>query len=94
MTVPGELNTSDDRELTDGSGANSVEDQRIDPADAFSALGDPLRIDILQELSAHHRTTGESDIGFADLRRRVQSWTGVRTRRLCGLHRERSSDCE
>ena len=71
VTVPGDLNTSDDRELIDGSGANSVEDQRIDPADAFSALGDPLRIDILQELSAHHRTTGESDIGFADLRRRV-----------------------
>lgn len=71
VTVPGEGKASDDREPTDGSEGNSPDDQRSDPSDAFSALSDPLRVDILRELSAHHRTTGEADIGFADLRRRV-----------------------
>ena len=43
-----------------------------DPADAFDALSDPLRVDILRALAAHHRETGDgSPIGFADLRRRV-----------------------
>ncbi|PCR92660.1 hypothetical protein CP557_07885 [Natrinema ejinorense] len=45
--------------------------ERRAPADAFSALSDPLRVSILQELSAHYRTSDEAAIGFADLRRRV-----------------------
>lgn len=44
---------------------------RGSPADAFAALSDPLRVTILRELSAHHRTAGEDAVGFADLRRRV-----------------------
>jgi DNA-binding transcriptional ArsR family regulator len=43
-----------------------------DPADAFGALSDPLRVDILQTLAAHHRETdGGESIGFAELRRAV-----------------------
>lgn len=42
------------------------------PADAFGALSDPLRVDILQTLGEYHRETQhEKPIGFADLRRRV-----------------------
>lgn len=42
-----------------------------DPATAFSALGHGVRVDVLRELNAHRRETGEETIGFADLRRRV-----------------------
>jgi hypothetical protein len=43
-----------------------------DSADAFGALSDPLRIDILQALAAYHRETRNAEpIGFADLRRRT-----------------------
>ena len=42
------------------------------PADAFGALSDPLRIDVLQALATHHRETGTAaPLGFADLRRQV-----------------------
>jgi hypothetical protein len=42
------------------------------PADAFGALSDPFRVDILQALGSYHRETEyEKTIGFADLRRRV-----------------------
>jgi hypothetical protein len=46
---------------------------RVDPAAAFGALSDPLRVDILRELAAHRREgdPGGDPIGFADLRRRV-----------------------
>lgn len=44
----------------------------VDPADAFGALSDSLRVDILRALAAHHRETrGRNVLGFADLRRRV-----------------------
>ncbi|WP_327050700.1 winged helix-turn-helix domain-containing protein [Halomicrococcus gelatinilyticus] len=55
--------TAPDEDETDG--------RRADPADAFAALSDPLRVDILRELSAHRRTTGEEVTGFADLRKGV-----------------------
>lgn len=42
------------------------------PADAFSALSDPLRVDIIRALCEHHRESQTLDpIGFADFRRRV-----------------------
>lgn len=46
-------------------------DEEPGPADAFAALSDPLRLDILRELTDHHRSAGVEPIGFADLRRRV-----------------------
>ena len=48
--------------------ADDASDRR---ADAFAALSDPLRVEILQGLSAHTRTTGDPIIGFAELRKRV-----------------------
>jgi DNA-binding transcriptional ArsR family regulator len=49
------------------------DDESVDPAAAFAALSDPLRVDILRELAAYRRETGGDDpIGFADLRRRVE----------------------
>ncbi|WP_254524368.1 ArsR/SmtB family transcription factor [Natrinema caseinilyticum] len=66
MTAPSE-ETATDGETTD----REETDERGSPADAFAALSDPLRVSILRELSAHHRTTGEEAVGFADLRRRV-----------------------
>jgi hypothetical protein len=54
------------------SSANEPEaDEGIDPANAFAALSDSVRVDILRELSAHRRETGTTVIGFADLRKRV-----------------------
>jgi DNA-binding transcriptional ArsR family regulator len=48
------------------------DEQGTDPADAFGALSDPLRVNILQTLAAHHRETEDGEfIGFAELRRRV-----------------------
>ena len=45
----------------------------VDPAAAFAALSDPLRVDILRELAAYRRETEHGEpIGFADLRRRVE----------------------
>lgn len=41
------------------------------PADAFAALSDPVRVDILDALTDHHRDEGPEPVGFAALRRRV-----------------------
>ncbi|MFC6723118.1 ArsR family transcriptional regulator [Halobium palmae] len=50
----------------------SDDESSTDPADAFGALSDPLRVDILRALGDyHHETEFEKTIGFADLRRRV-----------------------
>jgi len=46
-------------------------EQRVAPAEAFAALSDPLRVDILRELAAAHREQTVEPVGFADLRRRV-----------------------
>lgn len=53
----------------DGSGA--VAEQRVDPAEAFAALSDPLRVDMLRELATAHRAREVESVGFADLRKRV-----------------------
>lgn len=51
---------------------NTDEELVTNPADAFGALSDPLRVGILQTLGEYHRETrNETPIGFADLRRRV-----------------------
>jgi len=42
-----------------------------EPAAAFAALSDPLRVEILRALNAHRRETGEHVAGFAALRKRV-----------------------
>lgn len=50
----------------------SDEGSALDTADAFGALSDPLRVEVLRALLAHHRETGpRTPAGFADLRRRV-----------------------
>lgn len=49
----------------------AVAEQRVDPADAFAALSDPLRVDILRELATAHREGAVEPVGFADLRKRV-----------------------
>lgn len=47
-------------------------DDSVDPSTAFSALGDPTRIDILQALAEHHRDRPENPIlSFSELRKRV-----------------------
>lgn len=58
--------TSEERSIT------TDKEPSVDPADAFGALSDPLRVDILRALGGYHRETEyEKSIGFADLRRRV-----------------------
>ncbi len=68
--MPTDENGSERGEATGGDDDGS-EDGRSDPSEAFAALSDPLRVDILRELSAHHRTNEEDAMGFADLRRGV-----------------------
>lgn len=53
-------------ETTDETGATGV-----DPSEAFAALSDSLRIDILRTLASVHRERGAEPVGFADLRKRV-----------------------
>ena len=55
----------------DGQRARVPADQRIDPSEAFAALSDPLRVDILRELAAVLRESGSEPVGFAALRKRV-----------------------
>ena len=74
-----------------------TEEPNTDPADAFGALSDPLRIDILRALGDYHREAAdERPIGFADLRRRVGVDDSGRFRyhleRLRGNFVEKASD--
>ena len=76
MTPPDDDATTGD-ESTDepaaSDGTANAGAESLDPAAAFAALSDPIRVDILRELSAYRRETGGGDpIGFADLRRRVE----------------------
>ncbi|MFB6151554.1 MAG: winged helix-turn-helix domain-containing protein [Haloarculaceae archaeon] len=75
MTRPGDRpdasSDSTDSSDAEGSGSDGVDRSAVDPADAFAALSDPTRVDILRELTVHRRETGEAVAGFADLRRRV-----------------------
>lgn len=57
--------------MSDESPDSDTTVRRSSPSEAFSALSDPLRVDILRELSAQQRTSGDDSLGFADLRRRV-----------------------
>jgi DNA-binding transcriptional ArsR family regulator len=48
------------------------DEDAVDPADAFAALGDPLRIDIVRALAAQRRESPAADgLGFAALRKQV-----------------------
>jgi DNA-binding transcriptional ArsR family regulator len=63
---------NDESETANDESANTDEES-VDPAAAFAALSDPLRVDILRELAAYRRETEHGEpIGFADLRRRVE----------------------
>ncbi|WP_246308356.1 winged helix-turn-helix domain-containing protein [Halosimplex rubrum] len=75
---PGEAAATDGSagdDASDGTGDSSepaaVAERRIDPSEAFAALSDPLRVDILRELATAHREPGVETVGFADLRKRV-----------------------
>lgn len=58
--------------MSEGPPTESDDTPTTTPADVFGALSDPLRIDILHALVEYHRKTSpETQIGFADLRRRV-----------------------
>jgi DNA-binding transcriptional ArsR family regulator len=61
------------RNTTPRAIVNDPEDRSAaEPADAFGALSDPLRVGILRALAAFYRETGTAGpIGFADLRRRT-----------------------
>jgi len=65
------------------------------PSEAFSALSDQLRVNILRELSAHHRQPGDNTLGFAELRKRVEVEDSGRFRyhlkKLEGLFVEKTS---
>ncbi|WP_135364738.1 winged helix-turn-helix domain-containing protein [Halosimplex halophilum] len=54
-----------------GGDEGGVAERRVDPAEAFAALSDPLRVDILRELATAHRERAVESVGFADLRKRV-----------------------
>lgn len=50
----------------------AADEEPVEPADAFAALGDPLRVEILQALAAHHREHPRSPaVRFSELRRAV-----------------------
>ena len=76
MTPPSDDTTTSDgrsegRTASEPPTSDEGEDA-VEPAAAFAALSDPLRVDILRELSTYRREGGEEPIGFADLRRRVE----------------------
>lgn len=91
--MPADGRSGDD---IDGSGTDGADEEthRPDPADAFGAVSDPTRVDILRELSDHHRasayvdTAGPDPIGFAALRKRV----GVRDSGRFRYHLNRLRD--
>jgi hypothetical protein len=64
--------SDDDR--GDGTGSDDAPDDAagVDPADAFGALSDPVRVGIVRALTEHARESWPpTGLGFADLRRRV-----------------------
>ena len=69
--MSGNDDASSEVEVANTRRSHNLSDQRSDPAEAFAALSDPLRVNILRELSAHRRETDNAVVGFADLRRRV-----------------------
>lgn len=80
---------ADDGPGSDAGNRESADRSSVDPADAFGALSDPLRVDVLRALADHHRETGGADpVGFANLRRRV----GVRDSGRFRYHLEELRD--
>ncbi|MFC7140691.1 winged helix-turn-helix domain-containing protein [Halosimplex aquaticum] len=55
----------------DSTDSGASDDSHVDPSEAFAALSDPLRVDILRALAAFHRESAPEPVGFADLRKRV-----------------------
>lgn len=68
--VDGDAESDDESGDIDAESASAAE-RRVDPAEAFAALSDPLRVDILRELATAHRESAAEPVGFADLRKRV-----------------------
>ncbi|QLH80716.1 winged helix-turn-helix domain-containing protein [Halosimplex pelagicum] len=69
----GEQAEADGRaDRADGSESATAAEQRVDPSEAFAALSDPLRVEILRELATAHREREVEPVGFADLRKRVE----------------------
>ncbi|WP_436927765.1 winged helix-turn-helix domain-containing protein [Halosimplex amylolyticum] len=68
MSPPGEESSG---RGDDSAESGASDDSHVDPSEAFAALSDPLRVDILRALAAFHRESGPGPIGFADLRKRV-----------------------
>lgn len=58
--------------MTRSDDAGGSDERGVDPAEAFAALSDPLRVDILRALAAFHRERGAEPVGFAELRKRVE----------------------
>ncbi|WP_415379766.1 winged helix-turn-helix domain-containing protein [Halosimplex sp. TS25] len=55
----------------DSAESGASDDSHVDPSEAFAALSDPLRVDILRALAAFHRESAAESVGFAELRKRV-----------------------
>ncbi|ELZ29146.1 hypothetical protein C475_02979 [Halosimplex carlsbadense 2-9-1] len=71
MTPPDGDAERDDEEGDAEAASGTAAEQRVDPSEAFAALSDPLRVDILRELASAHRERAVEPMGFADLRKRV-----------------------
>jgi hypothetical protein len=58
--------------VSDDAGDDGGAESRVDLADAFGALSDPVRVGIVHALTEHGRESWPpTGLGFADLRRRV-----------------------
>lgn len=79
-----------DGDRTDGADVDDGEsDGRADPAEAFAALSDPTRVEILRALAARHREhPGERAVRFSTLRKAV----GVRDSGRFRYHLEKLRD--
>ncbi|WP_459193317.1 winged helix-turn-helix domain-containing protein [Halosimplex sp. J119] len=65
------MSPSDGESAGRGDEGSGTHDSRVEPAEAFAALSDPLRVDILRALAGFHRESAAESVGFADLRKRV-----------------------
>lgn len=72
MTTSDEGETNEEEPIAGESTESKTRVQHSPPSEAFSALSDPLRVDILRELSAQQRQSGDNVVGFAELRKQVE----------------------